>query len=146
MSGHAGAASDALRAQIAGAVVMAIRAVANESDRDSIVRWFINARDVMLDSDLSKPEIVKRLYASIDTMQVARLTANTVITGLRSFQASDLPLPLKLVQQLSARKVRELQRLAALSGFRWHCSCFSERQEPLPSSRLSFEIAVSVIL
>ncbi|MEY2724242.1 MAG: hypothetical protein RLZZ458_109 [Planctomycetota bacterium] len=101
-SSHATTATDAVRLQVANALVKTISAVSNESDRDEVLRWFINARNVLADSQLSKAEVAGQLYKSINTVRVAQLAANTVAVSLRNYQSLALPLPLKVALPVTA--------------------------------------------
>jgi len=104
MAAQAGAQSTSIvvRDSVAKSIVSGIRLISVERDRDEIIRWFIGAREILATEGLSKVEIGKRIFASIDTVRTGKLLANSIGTSLRSFKSSSLPLALKIAIPVTA--------------------------------------------
>jgi restriction system protein len=99
---HAGGAAAKLREVLVNSSVAGIRSVAQERDRDEILRWFVNARQLMADEKLSKSAVASELYKSINTLRVAQLLASIATTSLTSYRQSKLPLALKIALPVTA--------------------------------------------
>jgi hypothetical protein len=84
-----------LKGRVVRALVAGIRRVSSASDREEIIRWFLNAREI-LGRDSPKKEIARALYDSVDTKRFANLLGNLVLTSVRNYKDSKLPLPLKV--------------------------------------------------
>lgn len=96
---HVGAAGtvavDAVRSGVVAALVAGIRSVSDERDRDEIIRWFVNAREILADGSSVKGT-AQSLYRSVDTVRFARILGNTVATSVSNYRGSNLPLSLKV--------------------------------------------------
>ena len=101
-STHAGTLADKARINVVKTLIAGIRSVSVERDRDEILRWFIDARQVLANADLTKAEAAKELYRSINTLRVGKLVTNMAATGLRNYKASRLPLALKIALPVTA--------------------------------------------
>lgn len=99
---HAGTAADTVRINVAKSLIAGIRSVSVERDRDEILRWFIEARQVLASADLTKSEAARRLYRSINTIRVGQLVTNIAATVLRNYKASSLPWALKIALPITA--------------------------------------------
>ena len=84
-----------LKGRVVRALVAGIRHVSSASDREEIIRWFLNAREI-LGRDASRKEIARALYDSVDTKRFASLLGNLIWTSVRNYKDSKLPLPLKV--------------------------------------------------
>jgi hypothetical protein len=80
---------------VVSAIIGGIRTISSERDRDEILCWFMNARQILADSP-GVSESANALYRSIDTVRFAQLLANTFTTSLYSYKGSSLPLALKV--------------------------------------------------
>jgi hypothetical protein len=69
-STHAGTLADTARINIAKTLIAGIRSVSIERDRDEILRWFIDARQILANANLTKAEAAKELYGSINTYEL----------------------------------------------------------------------------
>ena len=85
----------AIKSRVVDALVGGIRMVSAERDRDEIIRWFVNAREI-LGHGGSQKQIAKALYDSVDTKRFAELLGHTALTSVRNYKASNLPLALKV--------------------------------------------------
>ncbi len=92
---------DTTRAGVVNTLVGAIRQISTERDRDEVLRWFVNAREI-LKSGASRKQTSLSLYRSIDTLRVGQLITNTFVTTLRNYRASRLPLALKVAIPVTA--------------------------------------------
>ena len=101
-SKRAGVAADLLRTNIVKSLIGGIRTVSVERDRDEILRWFIDARQVLANPDLKKSEAISQLYKTVDTLRVGKLISNFAGTGLRNYKSSKLPLSLKIALPVAA--------------------------------------------
>ncbi len=101
-STHAGILADTARINVVKTLIAGIRSVSEERDRDEILRWFIDARQVLANADLTKADAAKELYRSINTLRVGKLVTNIAATGLRNYKASRLPLALKIALPITA--------------------------------------------
>jgi len=101
-STHAGTLADTARINVIKTLIAGIRSVSVERDRDEILRWFIDARQILANADLTKAEAAKQLYGSINTLRVGQLITNIAATGLRNYKASRLPLALKIALPITA--------------------------------------------
>lgn len=99
---HAGSLADTARSNVVKTLIAGIRSVSVERDRDEILRWFIDARQVLGNADLTRAEAAKQLYRSINTLRVGQLVTNIAATGLRNYKASTLPLALKIALPVTA--------------------------------------------
>lgn len=88
-------AAFAIKSQLIQAIVGGIRRVSSERDRDEIIRWFVNARQILV-QEQPKQEIVKALYGSLDTKRFAQLLGNTIVISVREYKGANLPLSLKV--------------------------------------------------
>ncbi|MES2791592.1 MAG: restriction endonuclease, partial [Planctomycetota bacterium] len=95
------AALDAARSGVVMALIKGIRMVSAERDRDEILRWFVNARQILAQGS-STTETAKDLYRSVDTLRFAKLLANTVSTSVSNYQGANLPLSLKVALPVTA--------------------------------------------
>jgi restriction system protein len=102
MAMHAGTAANTIRAGVVQSLVTAIRSISSERDRDEILRWFIDARQVLSDAKLTKSEAAAQLYKSVDTLRAGKLIANIAATGLQNYKASTMPLALKVALPVTA--------------------------------------------
>ncbi|MFO1002295.1 MAG: hypothetical protein U0936_18360, partial [Planctomycetaceae bacterium] len=102
MAMHAGTAANTIRAGIAQSLITAIRSISSERDRDEILRWFIDARQVLSNADLTKSEAASQMYKSVDTLRAGKLMANIAVTSLQNYKASSLPLALKVALPVTA--------------------------------------------
>ena len=84
-----------LKGRVVDALISGIRCISSPSDRDRILGWFLNAREI-LGRDCPKTEIAKSLYTSVDTKSFAKLLGNTALTSLRNYKDSNLSLSLKI--------------------------------------------------
>jgi restriction system protein len=91
---------NAVREQVAAAMIAAIRSVSSERDREEIVRWFVNAQAI-LDRDCSTGEKAAALYATLNTRRLAGVLANTARTSILNYGGSDLPLALKVAMPVA---------------------------------------------
>ncbi len=89
------------RSRLAQAFVAGIRKISNQADRDDVLHWFVDARDV-LDSGRSRKEIAKDLYAMVDSKRMGKLIANMAVTTVRNYGDSDLPLSIKVALPVAA--------------------------------------------
>ena len=80
---------------VANALIAGIRSVSAERDRDEIIRWFMNAREILARNG-SATETATALYQTSDTIRFAQLLANTVGTSINSYHGANLPLALKV--------------------------------------------------
>lgn len=95
------AALDAARSGVVTALIKGIRMISAERDRDEILRWFVNAREILAEGS-STTETAKDLYRSVDTLRFAKLLANTVGTSISNYQGANLPLSLKVALPVTA--------------------------------------------
>jgi restriction system protein len=102
MTMHAGTAANTIRAGIVQSLVTGIRSISSERDRDEILRWFIDARQVLSDAKLTKSEAAAQLYKSVDTLRAGKLVANIAVTSLQNYRASSMPLALKVALPVTA--------------------------------------------
>ena len=86
---------DAVREQVAAAMIAAIRSVSSERDREEIVRWFADA-EAILERDGSTSEKAAALYSTLNTRRLAGILANAARTSVLNYGGSDLPLALKV--------------------------------------------------
>lgn len=91
---------DAVRAQIAAAMIASIRAVSSERDREEIVRWFVNA-EAILGRDCTTAEKAAALYATVSTRRLAGILANAARTSILNYGGSGLPLALKVAMPVT---------------------------------------------
>ncbi|MCX5880669.1 MAG: restriction endonuclease [Deltaproteobacteria bacterium] len=84
-----------IKAHLIDAIVAGIRRVSSERDRDEIIRWFLNARQILA-GDAQKKDIAKDLYQSVDTKRFVKLLGNTIMTSIREYKGANLPLSLKV--------------------------------------------------
>jgi HJR/Mrr/RecB family endonuclease len=89
------------RSRLAQAFVAGIRKISDQADRDDVLHWFVDARDV-LDSGRSRKEIARDLYAMVDSMRMGKFIANMAVTAIRNYGASDLPLSIKVALPVGA--------------------------------------------
>ncbi len=101
-STQAGTLAETARINVVKTLIAGIRSVSVERDRDEILRWFIDARQILANADLTKAEAAKQLYGSINTLRVGQLVTNIASTGLRNYKASRLPLALKIALPITA--------------------------------------------
>lgn len=94
------AAAGTAQALIANSLITGIRMVSSERDRDEIIRWFINARDILNDGT-STSQKATELYRSVNSMRTVQLLLNTVGTSASNFYGASLPLALKLAIPVS---------------------------------------------
>jgi restriction system protein len=94
-------ALDTARSGVVAAIITGVRMVSAERDRDEIIRWFVNAREILADGR-STSETSKALYRSIDTIRFARLLVNTVSTSISNYRGANLPLSLKVAMPVTA--------------------------------------------
>ncbi|SFI46500.1 Restriction endonuclease [Planctomicrobium piriforme] len=100
--GVAGSATlDAARAGVAATIIAGIRMISAERDRDEIIRWFVNAREILA-ADRPVRETTKALYQSIDTLRLAKLLTNTLGTSIANYRGANLPLSLKVALPVTA--------------------------------------------
>ncbi len=102
MGTQAGKAANTVREGIVQSLVAGIRTVSTERDRDEILRWFVDARQVLSDPTLSRSEAAAQLHKSVDTIRTGKLIANIAATGLQKYGTSDLPLALKVALPVTA--------------------------------------------
>ena len=89
------------RSRLAQAFVAGIRKISDQGDRDDVLHWFVDARDV-LDSGRSQKEIAKDLYTMVDSKRMGKLIANMAVTTVRNYKDSDLPLSMKVALPVTA--------------------------------------------
>lgn len=89
------------RTWLSGAILGAVKSISVESDRDEIVRWFLKSRDI-LSAEGSKAEITKALYRHVDMRRTFKIFWNCLITSLKSYKDSKLPLPIKVALPITA--------------------------------------------
>lgn len=94
-------AVDAVRSGVVASLVAGIRSVSNERDRDEIIRWFVNAREILAGGS-SATETARELYGSVDTLRFAKLLGNTVATSVSNYQGANIPLALKVALPVTA--------------------------------------------
>ena len=94
-------ATNSVREGVASAFIAGIRLVSSERDRDEILRWFIQAREI-LSKNSSSTERASELYRSTDTIRFAQLLTNTVRTSLNNYFGANLPLALKVAIPVTA--------------------------------------------
>jgi restriction system protein len=90
-----GQSASTVRSGLVKAIVASVRSVSSERDRDQIVRWFVNARQILAEGAPRK-ETAKRLYRSVDTFHFAKLLGRTALTSISNYKGSNLPLALKV--------------------------------------------------
>lgn len=90
-----------MRQKVADALISVIRLVLAERDRDEVIRWFLNAREI-IGREGTKVETAKALYGSVDTLRFAKLLGRTVTTGLANYKGANLPLALKVAFPVTA--------------------------------------------
>ncbi|HEY1067097.1 MAG TPA: restriction endonuclease, partial [Pirellulales bacterium] len=95
------AALNVVRSQVTSALVAGIRLVSAERDRDEIIRWFVEAREILARNG-STAESAKALYSKIDTLRFGRLLTNTIGTSLANYRGANLPLSLKVALPVTA--------------------------------------------
>lgn len=76
-------------------LVSSVRNISKESDRDEVIKWFIQARDIS-NQDVPKSQIAKELYQSIDTKAVVKILWNSICTSFSRYKDSNLPLSIKV--------------------------------------------------
>jgi restriction system protein len=91
---------DAVREQIAAAIIASIRAVSSERDREEIVRWFVNAERI-LERDGTTAEKAAALYATVSTRRLAGILANAARTSVLNYGGSGMPLALKVAMPVT---------------------------------------------
>lgn len=89
------------RSRLAQAFVTGIRKISDQCDRDDVLHWFVDARDI-LDSGRSRKDIAKDLYAMVDTKRMGKLVVNMAVTAVRNYKDSDLPLSIKVALPVTA--------------------------------------------
>lgn len=89
------------RARIASVLARAIAHVADVHERQEILAWFVDARDVLAD-DLSPREKSAGLYALLDARRVGHLVSKLLATTARNYRDADLPLALKVTLPVTA--------------------------------------------
>lgn len=94
-------AVDAVRSGVVAALVAGIRSVSNERDRDEVIRWFVNSREILAAGSPVK-ETARDLYQSVDTLRFAKILGNTVATSVSNYRGSNLPLSLKVALPATA--------------------------------------------
>ena len=91
---------DAVREQIAAAMIASIRAVSSERDREEIVRWFVNA-ETILERDGTTAEKAAALYSTVSTRRLAGILANAARTSVLNYGGSGMPLALKVAMPVT---------------------------------------------
>lgn len=94
-------AVDAVRSGVVAALVAGIRSVSNERDRDEVIRWFVNAREILAGGS-SATETARDLYGSVDTIRFAKILGSTITTSVSNYRGSNLPLSLKVALPATA--------------------------------------------
>jgi hypothetical protein len=84
-----------LREWLVRLFTQAIGKVSNEDDRRDIATWLSQCRDV-LDSDRTKTEKMKELYALTDAKKSVVVMARSVGETVKNYKNADLPLAVKL--------------------------------------------------
>lgn len=75
--------------------VKAINSVSKEEDRQDVLDWLVQSRDVV-GSDNSKKDKFFELYRLLDTKKTAKFALNGVVEGVKNYKGSDLPLAVKI--------------------------------------------------
>ena len=92
---------NAVRQQIAAAMIASIRAVSSERDREEIIRWFANAEMILSREDSTTAEKTAALYAIVSTRRLAGILANAARTSVLNYGGSSLPLALKVAMPVT---------------------------------------------
>lgn len=86
---------------LAEALVAAIRGLSTEADRDEVLRWFLNARQVLA-RDGPMSETARMLYGLVETKRLAQLIGNMAVKTVRNYKDSKLPLSIKVAIPITA--------------------------------------------
>ena len=89
------------RSWFARMLIKAIRNIASEADREAVIRWLVQVRDI-LGSGEPKRKVATSLYRSINTRRFAGLIGRTFVTAARNYKSSGLPLPVKVALPFTA--------------------------------------------
>lgn len=101
VAGQPTGAVRAAKERLAKALVVAIRGLSTEADRDEVLLWFLNARQI-LERDRPVNETARALYQLVETRRLAQLIGNTAVTTLRNYKDSKLPLSIKVALPITA--------------------------------------------
>ncbi|RLS41628.1 MAG: restriction endonuclease [Planctomycetota bacterium] len=86
---------NSVRMGIASVFILAIRSVSAERDRDEILRWFLEAREILAKESPNGVKS-KELYQSTSALRLSQLLVNALKTSLSNYYGANLPLALKV--------------------------------------------------
>lgn len=87
--------TESFKRKLTESVILAIGTISDEDDRESVVAWFANARQILLESP-TKAQAAKSLYKSTSSRKLAVLLGKTVRKGASSYWSSDLSVAMKV--------------------------------------------------